>query len=93
VPRALALGPAIPNPSSRSVTLWLDLPEPSWVRFTILDVAGRMIEESSDRRPAGRSPLVWPARSSSSTVAPGIYFARVTVNGRILPTRRWVVIP
>jgi hypothetical protein len=93
VPRELSLGQAIPNPSSRSVTLWLDLPEPSWVRFSILDVAGRMIEESSERRPAGRSSLVWPARSSSSAAAPGIYFARVTVNGRILPTRRWVLIP
>jgi len=93
VPRELALGPAIPNPSSRVVTLRLDLPEPAFVRFCILDVAGRLIEESDERRPAGRSSLVWPARNSSGTAAPGIYFARVTVNGKVLPTRRWVVIP
>jgi hypothetical protein len=93
LPRELALGPAIPNPSARSVTLRLDLPEPAWVRFSILDVAGRLIEESSERRPAGRSSLVWPAREAAARVVPGIYFARVTVNGRVLPTRRWVVIP
>jgi hypothetical protein len=93
VPRELALGPAIPNPSSRVVTLRLDLPEPAWVRFSILDVAGRLIEDSSERRPAGRGTLVWPARNSSVRAAPGIYFARVSVNGKILPTRRWVVIP
>jgi hypothetical protein len=93
LPLVLALGPAVPNPSSRGVTLRLDLPEPATVRFTVMDVAGRRIQESTEQRAAGRISLVWPQDPvSRAAAAPGIYFARVSVNGKVLPTRRWVVI-
>jgi hypothetical protein len=91
-PMRLELGPAIPNPSTGTVTFNLALPAPAEVRVSVIDVAGRIVHESIESRNAGRHVLSWSGRTpGDGRVVPGIYFVRVVVNGLALGTRRWVV--
>jgi hypothetical protein len=93
IPLKLEMGPVTPNPSDGTVRFRLDLPAPGFVRVTILDVAGRLIHETAEQRPAGRHTLAWSSRSSSGTSRAGVYFLRVQVDGRTIATRRTVVVP
>ncbi len=90
-PVALALGPAVPNPSRGGVRLALALPHAAQVRLLVLDVSGRVVDEAGGPLPAGRHTLDWTGTSRDGrAVRPGVYFARVLVDGRMLGTRRLV---
>lgn len=93
LPKVVALGPATPNPSAGTVTFRLDLPATAVVRLTVMDVAGRLVFQSTEQHPAGRHTLTWTARRADQGGRMGVYFIRVQVDGRTISTRRTVVIP
>jgi hypothetical protein len=94
LPTRLALGPVTPNPGSGTVLLRLDLPAPATVSLAVLDVSGRSVSQRVEAMAAGRHRLSWSSRDpGGGRLRPGVYFLRVSVDGRALGTRRWAVIP
>jgi hypothetical protein len=75
------------------VAFRIDLPAGAAVRLSILDVAGRVVDEIRVAHDAGRYTLEWDGDSRPGLArASGIYFARLEVNGRAVGTRRLVVL-
>jgi hypothetical protein len=88
------LGPAAPNPSRGRFELALSLPAAADVRFDVVDVAGRRISGSSASHfAAGRSTLHWNGLDDAGRAVPaGVYFARVFIGGRPLPSRSMILV-
>jgi hypothetical protein len=85
---ALELAPPSPNPSQAGFTLRFRLPAAGHVRLTLVDLAGREVSEVLDGpNTAGDHTVAAPARALS----PGIYFARLEWNGRVVARRVAVV--
>jgi hypothetical protein len=82
------LGAAAPNPSRGGVELAPSLPTASDVRFEVLDLAGRRVARVADSRMgAGFTALRWEGLADTGHAAPaGMYSARVSIDGRALPT-------
>ena len=79
-----------PSPTRGTLRLPLALPARAHVRWTLHDVQGRAVVTLHDgAAERGRLELVAQAPAS---VAPGLYFSRVEVDGRTLGTSRVVVI-
>ncbi len=94
LPFRLALGTVVPNPTPGSLWLRLDLPAAARVGLVVLDVTGRVVHERDESRAAGRHSLTWSSRAARGGAAPpGVYFVRVSVDGRVLGTRRYAVVP
>lgn len=92
-PRVLALSPPMPNPTTGGLALSLSLPSAARVGFAIHDIMGREVW-NGDPGPlgAGRWTLRWPGVSrGGSRLGPGVYLARVTVNGKAF-VRRFVLL-
>lgn len=94
LPRALALSEAAPNPA-RGVT-WLTLALPHAARavgLEVVDVTGRVVWRTAPRAYAsGTWRLPWPGIDRRGRPAdPGVYLARVTIDGTSL-VRRVVVL-
>jgi hypothetical protein len=70
--------PARPNPVQESMVLAFDLPEASFVRSEIYDVAGRLVRVlANEVVAAGRNHHVWDRRDHEGLlVRPGIYYLR-----------------
>jgi hypothetical protein len=83
------LGLAVPNPSRGEVELALSLPTAANVRFDVADVAGRRVAHVSESRlEAGQTTLRWRGFDDAGRAASaGMYFARVSVDGRLLTSR------
>ncbi len=83
-PLRFALSNARPNPSRGPVVLMLELPRPARVAFHVYDLLGREVwRDDRGELSAGRWSLEWPGTSTSGARArPGIYLARVNVDGR-----------
>ena len=80
-PAGLALRLTGPNPFRHEARLGLDLPAPGTVRAEALDVLGRRVAVLyAGSAPAGPLAL----RLDGSTLAPGAYLVRVTVDGAVL---------
>ena len=79
----LALSMPYPNPTTRAVSLALELPLSSRVEFDVIDIQGRVVwSQIADSRVAGRWTLRWPGVSREGAVArPGVYLARVRAGG------------
>lgn len=75
---------ARPNPFSRSTALSFSVPAEGEVSISVIDVSGRLVSTLvDDRYPAGEFEVQWDGRNvKGETVAPGIYFARLDVNGQ-----------
>jgi photosystem II stability/assembly factor-like uncharacterized protein len=75
---------ACPNPSSGSVRVVFSLARPSLVEAGIYDVRGRLVKLlRRSRLRAGDHELTWDGRDSRQAgVSPGVYFARLDVDGR-----------
>jgi hypothetical protein len=81
-PLRFALSGARPNPSSGGVAFTLELPVESAVGFDVLDVQGRRVWREPERRiGAGVWTLSWN-RAGPAGPGPGLYFARISVNGQ-----------
>jgi len=89
-PVHLALSAARPNPVSGPVSFRLDLPQPTPVRWGIYDVQGRALWSEDRMLEAGGTDLTWNGRTTDGSHAgPGLYFARVHADNRVL-IRRFV---
>ncbi len=70
----------------------LALPAAARVGLGVYDVSGREVAALEPRDlAAGRWTLEWPGRTAGGAAPePGVYFARVVVDGRAITTRRLV---
>jgi glucose/arabinose dehydrogenase len=93
VPRRMWLSTPYPNPSRGALALALELPATSRVSMRILDIQGRELWAQPDRSyPAGRWTLRWEGRTTAGArVRPGVYLARVVVDG-VVQTRRIAIV-
>ncbi len=91
---ASRLASARPSPTRRATRLAYTLPSPGPVTMTVYDVGGRRVRTlARGLRSAGAGDVVWDLRDDSGArVRVGIYFVRLTSEGRLLGTRRVVVL-
>ncbi len=82
-PQVLALRAATPNPVHGVTTLRFDLPHATRVTLALYDVRGRLVRTlASGERDAGTHAETWDGRDAGGAQsAPGVYFARLTVDG------------
>jgi hypothetical protein len=91
LPKRLEFSGPHPNPASGAVSFELALPAAAAIRLALYDVGGREVASAPvSHLAAGRHSLRWDARTQG--IGPGIYFARLDVNGLSAGTRRLVVI-
>jgi hypothetical protein len=85
-PDGATLAPPAPNPLSARTVLRFRLPRASHARLAIHAVDGREVARLVDGAlPAGDHFARWEAREAAGGgVAPGVYFARLEVEGRAL---------
>lgn len=81
--RSLHFGGAMPNPMRAGGTFAFELPRAGTVRLELYDASGRRLRTLADSHfIAGRSQLSWDGRDEQSrSVDPGMYWARLTVDG------------
>jgi hypothetical protein len=72
-----------PNPVRNEVHFRFDLAEPGQARLEVIDVRGRQCTVVEAGLPGGPGDLRVPARD----LAPGVYFARLTVRDRVESVR------
>jgi hypothetical protein len=90
LPAELELGLPAPNPSRGRVQFALALPTRALVQLAIFDVTGREVSRQPEQMmSAGRWTIAWEAAAGSQPQA-GVYFARLSVDGRMRATRRVV---
>jgi subtilisin-like proprotein convertase family protein len=92
-PSVLALQPNFPNPVSSMTAIRFDLPHTGHVDLGVFDVAGRRVATLVGRVvSAGRHEVVWNARDDRGrAAASGMYFYRLTTDGKTLTKRLTVV--
>jgi hypothetical protein len=73
-----------PNPVQQATTIVFGLPEPATVRLAIFDIGGRRVLTLVDDRLApGLHSVRWDRSDAHGRVVqPGVYYARMDVNGR-----------
>jgi len=83
-----------PNPTVERSLMSFALPRDAKVSLAIFDVTGRrMVDLATGQYPAGVHAITWNLRSREGTRVPGgIYFARLSVEGRLI-THSLVVSP
>jgi hypothetical protein len=84
LPRVLSVSNAYPNPARGAVTFALELPHAAQVSVRVFDVQGRTTWSAPERSwSAGRVHLQWAGRDDAGRrAAPGIYLARIVIEGR-----------
>lgn len=90
---AMMLGSS-PNPAARSARIAFALPAGAgFATLRIFDSMGRSVRTLGSTFAAGRNEVTWDLRGDhGSRVAPGVYFAHLSTDGREL-SQRLVVIP
>jgi FlgD Ig-like domain len=87
---SLSFAPISPDPAPGSVTFTITTPHDGTASLTIIDAQGRMVRRWSDAVTAGQHQWAWNGDDArGANAAPGLYFARLTFEGREL-TRRFV---
>lgn len=88
-PGEVSLGSATPNPADHGIVLHYAIPTACPVRFTVHDVAGRLVRELDEGvRDAGEHTERWDLRDASGrAVRAGIYFVRFETGTRRLAQR------
>ena len=90
LPAEFELGLPSPNPSRGRVQFALSLPARASVELAVFDVLGREVARQPERMMSpGRWTIAWEAAAGSQPQA-GVYFARLSVDGRVRATRRVV---
>ena len=91
-PAALEFGRPSPNPMRDRMTLVLALPRIADARVRIVDVAGRAVGEMhAGRLDAGTYRLEWDGTDGEGHASgPGVYFAALQVDGRLVRVQRFV---
>jgi hypothetical protein len=90
LPRSPALHQNYPNPFNPSTTIFYELPEPATVTLKVFDVLGREVTTilSEVKQTAGAKRETFNAASLAS----GVYFARLSVNGRIVGDKKMMLV-
>ena len=71
-----------PNPFRSATSISFRLPEPGDYTLAVFDVAGRLVRHYEGYGSAGETTVSWDGRDAAGqTVAPGIYYYRVTSPG------------
>jgi hypothetical protein len=93
LPARLTLRGAFPNPARSGATIRYALPAAGRVDLAILDLAGRRVRTlAAGDVPAGEQAAAWDGRDAGCRpVAPGLYFVRLEVAGRVLRARLTVL--
>lgn len=83
-----------PNPTAASATVAFYLPRPGRVLLGAYDVSGRLVQVLSEKMyPAGLHSVAWNGLTSSGRrAATGVYFFKLTVDGRPVGGRRMVMV-
>jgi hypothetical protein len=91
-PVSTALLAPSPDPAAGSMTLAFTLAEPGAVELAIYSVAGRRVRTLvHGERDAGNHSITWAGDDDARRpVAPGVYYARLTIRGGPRLTRRLV---
>jgi len=83
LPMEFAIDRMWPLPSRGFVRVAYALPREADVRLSVLDLQGREIAVLTDgRQAAGRHELRWDGRTRGGVAPAGVYFARMTAEGR-----------
>ncbi len=81
IPKGFELEQNFPNPFNPSTTIRYSIPVAGKVKLQVYNVLGALVETLVDEeRPAGKYTLTWDA----SSVASGVYFYRLSVEGNTL---------
>lgn len=93
-PGEFAFGLPAPNPTRGVASFELALPAPSQVRLLVVDVTGRLVSVAQDgRMDAGRHSIVWEGKDGNgASLARGVYYARLEVDGKVEGRRSLVLI-
>ena len=92
LPASISLSAAYPNPAASRVAMTLDLPSAARVELEVFDLLGREVwRDALHELPAGRWNLGWSGESATGRARPGLYLARVRVNGAAM-TRRFALL-
>ena len=90
----IELYPNFPNPFGSSTQIRFSLDGPGFVEVEVFDVRGRRIRALAARRfGAGPQAVAWDGSDGRGAQVPsGVYFFRVSVDGRTGPPRRMVLV-
>lgn len=87
-----ALGQNVPNPFNPATTIPFELAREAQVRLEIFDVGGRHVDTLVDHRlPAGVHSAAWNPKARTR-VSSGVYFYRLRVDGKVVQTRKMVLV-
>jgi hypothetical protein len=86
----IAFRPPAPNPARGAVSLVFELPERSRILLEVIDVKGRRIRTLAQGfRDRGMHTVSWNGLGDSGERSPaGVYFIRLSANGRMIDRRR-----
>jgi len=86
LPAELTFGAARPNPTAVSSELRYGLPKAGYVSAKLFDVAGRLVRDLGEGpMTAGWHSVSWDLQDEAGQrVGPGMYFARLVVDGKAL---------
>jgi photosystem II stability/assembly factor-like uncharacterized protein len=89
IPGGYSLSQNYPNPFNATTVMSYELGVKSEVRLVVYDVLGREVERLVDEvAQPGRNTATWDAGTNAS----GVYFCRMEAGGRIVQTRKLVVL-
>jgi len=90
----LEMGKPRPNPARGSVTVEFELPQAAEVELTVYDTGGRRIRVlASGRMTEGLHSVSWAGQTDAGgTARPGVYFYRLSVNGKVVGERRVTIL-
>jgi hypothetical protein len=89
IPQVVTLSQNYPNPFNPVTTIHYSIPSRTLVRLKVIDVLGRELETLVDEaREAGRHSATWDAAG----VASGVYFYRLELDGRVVQTRKMILV-
>ena len=92
-PVAFGWSRVAPNPSRDVANLAFTLPAAASASIEVIDLAGRRVWTLAGDFAAGAQSVRWNGRDAAGVrVAPGVYFARLTLNGRTIATRTLAVV-
>lgn len=94
VPSEISLRQNTPNPFNPTTTIAFDLPQAADVSIDIYDVSGQRIHNLLSRTEAGGThEVTWDGRNSAGSPLPsGIYFYRLIVDGRMVATKKMILL-
>lgn len=92
--RGIQLGQSVPNPTTGVSRIAFALSARATARVEVEDVAGRRIATLVDQMfTAGEHEVIWNGRlGNGDMAAPGVYFYRLIVDGKVSTTRRLVML-